>query len=94
MTSTIKDLEDAAATLDRAWRDMEYAHRAPYRVAANQDVNDQCQLVGGVCDELAGVIFRFFARVNALLNDERGDSDEQGDVFWRARQLGDAAIPA
>lgn len=37
MTSTIKDLEDAAATLDRAWRDMEYAHRAPYRVAANQD---------------------------------------------------------
>ena len=76
MTSAIKDLEDAAAALDRAWRDMEYAHRALYRVAANQDVNDQCQFVGGACDELAGVVFRFFARVNALLNDARGDDED------------------
>ena len=76
MNSAIKDLEDAAAALDRAWRDLESAHRALYRVEASQDVNDQCQFVGGVCDELAGVVFRLFARVNALLNDARGDSDE------------------
>ena len=81
MTSTIKDLDDAASALDRAWRDLESAHRALYRVEASQDVNDQCRFVGGACDELAGVVFRFFARVNALLNDARGDSDEQGDVF-------------
>lgn len=76
MTSTIKDLEDAAAALDRAWRDMEYAHRALYRVEASQDVNDQCQVVGDICDSLSDVVFRFFSRVNAMLNDERGDSDE------------------
>lgn len=76
MTNTIKDLEDAAAALDRAWRDIESAHRALYRVEASQDVNDQCQFMGGSCDELAGVVFRFFARVTDLLNDERGDSDE------------------
>ena len=81
MTNTIKDLEDAAAALDRAWRDMGYAHRALYRVEASQDANDQCQFVGGICDSLSDVVFRFFSRVNALLNDERGDSDEQGDVF-------------
>lgn len=76
MTNTIQDLEDAAAALDRAWRDIESAHRALYRVEASQDVNDQCQFVGGICDELAGVVFRFFARVNALLNDERGDDED------------------
>ncbi len=81
MTSAIKDLEDAAAALDRAWRDIEYAHRALYRVEVGQDVNDQCRFVGGACDSLSDVVFRFFSRVNALLNDERGDSDEQGDVF-------------
>lgn len=81
MNSAIENLEYAAAALDRAWRDVESAHRALYRVEASQHVNDQCRLVGGVCDELAGVVFRFFARVTDLLNDERGDSDEQGDVF-------------
>lgn len=81
MTNTIQDLENAAAALDRAWRDIESAHRALYRVAVSQDVNDQCQFVGGACDELAGVVFRFFARVSDLLNDARDDSDEQGDVF-------------
>lgn len=81
MTSAIRDLEDAAAALDRAWRDIESAHRALYRVEAGRRVNDQCQFVGGACDELAGVVFRFFARVNAMLNDARGDSDALGDVF-------------
>ena len=81
MNSDIKDLDDAASALDRAWRDLAYASRALYRAEVSKDGNDQCQFVGGVCDELANVVFRFFARVNALLNDARGDSDEQGDVF-------------
>ena len=77
MNNTIKDLEGAAAALDRAWRDIAYASRAIYRVAINKPENRLCQFVGSCCDELAKVVYRVFAWARVLLNDMmEDDSDE------------------
>lgn len=63
--------------LNNSFNNLEWVtHSQNMKHAVEAGLYDQCRFVGGACDSLSDVVFRFFSRVNAMLNDARGDDED------------------